>query len=718
MGASFGPAARIPFGPRKRLNAVDTGPESARFLAPALPGGNVLAVCHRPFYKVANGRGEFHVKAPGGWLTQWATATAVASLAATGIDAALLQRGQSYFTGGSSFSHVGGFPAVVIFLICSTLADFAVLGLPVAVVLWVAGRLGVSRRASWIAGVTAGSAPVVVIQIVNDRLARYFGEAADLRLLFDLAGRSPAEIAAVASGHFAELAVLVGVSLAATIGLLWVAFRRPRGAAPAVRVPLLRVLVTATAMLFAGTAGRAVARRGSDALESGLKRKPSAQVLSLVANRVSDWDRDGYGMFGRPHDSAPFDARIHPYAIDVPGNGVDENGLAGDLPAGDVPAADSREPARGWTQRPNVVLVVLETFRADIVGATVLGRPVTPVLDALAAQGVSARLAYSHNGHTVRSRYHIFSGRMTLDRGGSTLIDDFKANGYEVACFSAQDESFGGPDLGVGFERADVAYDARQDRGRRYTFFETPGTLGVPHNVLHERVAGFLAARQPDRPLFLYVNFQDTHFPYHHAGIEPLLPQTKDSVVPQAEFGPDRAAPMRAMYLNTAANVDRAVGRLLDAVRRTLGTNPAVIVLSDHGESLFDDGLLGHGYELNDAQTRIPFIAVNLPFSIEEPFGQADLRAALSDAVRARPTDPRTPGVRSNPSRRVFQYLGTIEHPAQIGFVDAAGRATYDFRSNLFRLHDGPWQKLGALSAGGADEFRNLVHAWERMVGG
>ena len=103
-------------------------------------------------------------------------------------------------------------------------------------------------------------------------------------------------------------------------------------------------------------------------------------------------------------------------------------------------------------------------------------------------------------------------------------------------------------------------------------------------------------------PCSCTVNFHDTHFPYHHEGIQSLVSET---VVAQGDISPANELAVREMYLNTAANVDRAIKDLLLRVGETLGRDPGVVVLSDHGESLFEEGFLGHGYALNDAQTRI-----------------------------------------------------------------------------------------------------------------
>jgi hypothetical protein len=109
-----------------------------------------------------------------------------------------------------------------------------------------------------------------------------------------------------------------------------------------------------------------------------------------------------------------------------------------------------------------------------MVGAVENGTEVTPVMNRLAAAGVSAGSAYSHNGYTSQSRRHIFSGSVANVRQG-TLIDDFKTNGYQVAYFSGQDESFGGPEYDAGFDRADVAYDARVEPEKRYSTYATAG---------------------------------------------------------------------------------------------------------------------------------------------------------------------------------------------------------------------------------------------------
>ena len=474
----------------------------------------------------------------------------------------------------------------------------------------------------------------------------------------------------------------------------------PPATASAVRATLVVVFVAV------GVVAAAALRAGT--YDYGLRHTASGQFIGSAINRLSDIDRDGYGIFWFPRDPSPLNSAIHPYAVDVPGDGIDQDGVAGDLPASAAVYREPPPPAGAWPHPPSVILIVLESVRADAVGATSDGKEVTPNLDALARSGVSVPLAYSHNGYTIQSRFHILSGSLANLRGGTTLLDDFHARGYETAYFSAQDESFG--DSPIDFRSADVFYDARSDRARRFSAYTTPGSLAVPYTVVEERVTAFLAHRRTDRPLFLYVNFQDTHFPYHHASMQPLISSV---VLSPSQMTASRGDDLKRMYLNAVANVDGAIGRVLAAARTSLG-DPGVVVMSDHGESLFDAGFLGHGYALNDVQTRIPMIVSGMPMRIAQPFGQAALRDALAAALqRMGPGASRTPTL-ENSGSRVFQYLGTIDRPAEVGWTTSAGRTVYDFRTDSFDAGGG-FQRTGALAGAERDGFQRLVQYWESM---
>ena len=444
--------------------------------------------------------------------------TLAVSVTATSFDAVLLQYKRSYFTGGFlAVDYITRPSQAFAFIVGSLLTDAAVAGVLVALGFWIFGRLGVRRNVAFVATITMALLPVLAADFVVYQLMTYLGDAFDFRLLFDLSGRSPSEIVAVSSAHVTRIAwVVTGTSVAAAVAI-WILFRfLPSRAASMQPMPSWRSLVLPVALLFAGTIVMTLLRSGSDVLDNGLRNKPTGRLLGEIVEAATD------AIVTATASSGVRTIRICSTAAFVHMRWTFRETASTRMVSAAICLPPSRRIARHrHPRRPGFDA----GRRADSCwkasarmprGATVGGKPVTPVLDALAAQGVAPRLAYSHNGFTVQSRVHVFSGSVADIRGSDTLIDDFKRHGYQTAYFSGQDDSFGGPEGSVGFERADVAYDARADRDRRYSGFSTAGSLAVPSSVLEERIGAFLDDRRTDQPLFLYVNFHDTHFPYHH----------------------------------------------------------------------------------------------------------------------------------------------------------------------------------------------------------
>jgi hypothetical protein len=624
------------------------------------------------------------------------------------LDAVLLELQRGFFTGGFLASDSATSWANRLVFVAGSLAlDGVVAGLGVVVALLLAARLQWGTVARRGLAVTLGAGPFVLASLLEYQVFARLGDAFDLTLMFDLVGRKPAEIVAVSWTELvAPLVAILVVGAGLGVSLRWLNRRWPAGVSGI--SPWRAGLAWLTCALVL-TAASTLLRVRSDVQDNGLRRKPAGQAIGAVVTFVSDLDRDGFGLLSRPADPSPLDARVYPYAVEVPGNGIDEDGIGGDLPVDPSPPATGSSPSAPFVRTPPVILVMLETFRADLLGQMEGGRAVTPVLNQLAREGGAATHAYSHNGYTVQSRYHLFTGGLA-GRAQDTLLDDFRRHGYDVAYFSAQDESFGGRAFDIGADKADRFYDARQDRARRYTTFTTAGSLGVSSAVVLERVDAYLEARDAARPLFLYVNFYDTHYPYWHDRMEVLVSGTR---VAQGDIDARRAEDVRRMYRNAAANVDRAVGVLRDTVRARVGQEPAIVVLADHGESLFESGFLGHGYVLNDVQTRIPLVAAGLPLDLCEPVAQADLRHAILTAL-ASPSDAR-PTFRTCPGHTVFQYLGTLNRPRQIAFTGMSTRLTYDVRARRVQVNDGPWTEVEALDEANRAQWLALVHHWERL---
>jgi hypothetical protein len=495
--------------------------------------------------------------------------------------------------------------------------------------------------------------------------------------------------------------------------------RRSAEASPAAALRLrtsaggfLACIVPASAILFAAAALNPLMRYG-------LSQKASGIVLERLVQWTTDVDRDGYGFLSAPPDSEPFDSSVHPYALEAPGNGQDENGVGGDRPTDfRVRESESESESEGAAAipdgpRPSLLIVFLETFRADLLDEEIDGRPVAPFLSRLARESTSSNRMYVHSPWTLPSRSQLFAGKFFPRRGERTIVDDFQAHGYTVALFSGQDDSYGDSVELMGADRADRFYDARQDLARRTSRTAASISLQVSWKTVLERVEEYLDGRRDEKPLLLYVNIVDTHYPYTHDEIDDLLGV---GPLPRDAIRADNAKNVWRGYANSAANVDRAVERLVGSWRRRFpAETSAILVTADHGESFYEEGTLGHGQLLSRAETQVPLILSGIGGKWPEPIAISDLRNLIA-ANLFLPRGVAAPRAElvGDPERRVFQYLGQIEKPKLIGFRTLDGLLAYDFRTSE------AWQ------SGPADDARRpapiesapaeqLIWTWEAL---
>ncbi|QYU67433.1 sulfatase-like hydrolase/transferase [Leptolyngbya sp. 15MV] len=428
------------------------------------------------------------------------------------------------------------------------------------------------------------------------QLHSYFSDAVGFALLKQLGGGSMVD--AIKYG-LSEIGVamlaLAGAGLAAWI--VWRVLRRllPADMAPARGPRGWHWLLAAPAFCALALA---IPRTGSDAA-FGLNRTLAWQALGGALDRLTDFDRDGYGLFGVQYDAAPFDAARHPLALDVPGNGIDEDGYGGDLELVPLPAP---LPAQVFTgARPHVVLVVLESTRADVLGKRIDGRPVAPNLEALAASGQAGGPIYSHVGFTTESLKSIFSGQLAPRRGDPSLFTDLRASGYRIGVYSGQPEDFGEISATVAMRAsAHVHVDAETLRDKRAFDFAAKGSLIVDERHLLAEFDRTLGRGTWDGPHFLYFNFQSAHFPYHHAGVPARLTARP---IARGRISAGNADQVRATYWNAVANADAWLGELVARLKaRGVWDDTLLIVTGDHGEDLFEDGFLGHGHVINARQ--------------------------------------------------------------------------------------------------------------------
>ncbi|MFN3944182.1 MAG: sulfatase-like hydrolase/transferase [Allosphingosinicella sp.] len=428
---------------------------------------------------------------------------------------------------------------------------------------------------------------------------------------------------------------------------------------------------------------------------AALPRFNAPWLFTAILHQATDVDRDGWSWFSHPIDAHPFDPARYPYALDM---------------SAPAPADAAALPSPVLTgAKPHVILIVLESARGDLIGKRVNGRPVAPVIEAIAHAGSSAPEAYSHVGFTTHSLQSLFSGMLAPADDSQSLFRDFAANGYRVGVLSAQPEDFGDTARISGMRRfASVYVDAADLKHERAFGFTALASLAVEGKVLlREFDRHWGSAEAWSRPNFLYMNLQSAHFPYHMDGMDLIL---TDAPVARREIKPANREQVERTYWNALANNDRLVAALIERLKR-LGVldDTLLVITSDHGESLFEDGFLGHGHMLNRVQTHIPFILSRPGIDLPRPIGLSDMRGIILSAAGAPPATPRGP-------RRVFQYLGTLERPGAIGFVEPGGAWTILNlgEDEVWTSAKGAWVRRSELGRAEADRIAALESEWNR----
>lgn len=240
----------------------------------------------------------------------------------------------------------------------------------------------------------------------------------------------------------------------------------------------------------------------------------------------------------------------------------------------------------------NVVLITLDTVRADHLHCYGYEKIKTPAIDALAASGVLFEKAVAQTPMTGPSHASMFTGTnpnvhnvrdngFALQPSSVTLATDLKTHGWSTAAFisaSVLKKYFG---FGQGF----TTYDDQmpQTSSGNGAPPSRPGNIAVDHAIQ------WLNA-QPKKPFFLWVHLYDAHRPYR--------PPMKF----RQEYPDDP-------YDASIAFEDQQVGRLLKAVnQKSSASKTMIILLSDHGESRGQHGEYEHGIFLYDATVHIAWI--------------------------------------------------------------------------------------------------------------
>jgi choline-sulfatase len=287
-------------------------------------------------------------------------------------------------------------------------------------------------------------------------------------------------------------------------------------------------------------------------------------------------------------------------------------------------ASSTTTPRRDASQ--NVLLITIDTLRADAVGAYGNRTVATPWLDRLAAGGVRFTAAHASTVVTLPSHANILSGVYPFRHGVrenagfrfpsnvDTIATLLKSRGYRTAAFVSAfplDSRFG---LTRGFDR----YDDRFAKSETHTAFRVPERRGADTVAA---ALSWIGGGADQRPWFAWVHLYEPHFPYLPP--EPFASRFSGSP-----------------YLGEVSAADAALGPLLQPIVQPGGTRDTlVIVTGDHGESLGEHGEMTHGLFAYEGTLHIPLIAYQPhlfePRTVDEPVRHVDILPTILDALVA-----------------------------------------------------------------------------------
>ena len=324
----------------------------------------------------------------------------------------------------------------------------------------------------------------------------------------------------------------------------------------------------------------------------------------------------------------------------------------------------------------NLLVITLDTTRADRLGAYGYQNAGTPNLDALARDGVLFEHASTSAPLTLPAHSTLFTGRFppahgVRDNGGyflsdseETLAEMLKGRGYATGGFIAAyvlDSKWG---ISQGFDTYFDDFDLS-----KYKVFSM-GAIQRPGNEVVDRALPWIDQHRGSR-FFAWIHLYDAHTPYNPP--EPFA----------SRYPNDR-------YQGEVSFSDAQVGRVIDFLReRGLMDRTVIVVMGDHGESLNDHGEATHGFFIYESVMHVPLI-VRAPFSamlhrrVEEPVRSVDVTPTVLDLL----------GV---PKPAVVMDGQSIT-PLMTGARNEMGLEAY--AEAVYPLHHFGWSDLRALRQG------------------
>ncbi|MDA8017378.1 MAG: sulfatase-like hydrolase/transferase [Thermoanaerobaculia bacterium] len=299
---------------------------------------------------------------------------------------------------------------------------------------------------------------------------------------------------------------------------------------------------------------------------------------------------------------------------------------------------------------PNVLLIVIDTLRADHLSTYGYERKTSPNIDRLASEGTVYENGIAAASWTLPSHASMFTGlfprdhnthaeQWTLDERFDTLAERLRAGGYRTAGFSNNVWTNEVSGLKQGFDVFEELFHQQNARVEGISVDDPEADRGA--RLTNERVLTWIDGRPADdRPFFVFINYFEPHLPYRptrpfdqhflpeHA--KPHVVQRLRSFYSPREYGyilrlpfmdvkPQELEILTSLYDAEIAYTDRMLGQLIQGLRqRGVLDDTVIVITSDHGEHLGENHMLSHKLSVYEPLLRVPLLLWN-PRRLPEP---------------------------------------------------------------------------------------------------
>jgi arylsulfatase A-like enzyme len=372
-------------------------------------------------------------------------------------------------------------------------------------------------------------------------------------------------------------------------------------------------------------------------------------------------------------------------------------------------------------QRWNVIVLMVESLRADQLRVYGANRDIMPTVDALARESRVFLNAYSHSSHTdyatvtpLSSHYPLRSKTAyTYPEKPSyprvLIYDVLKALKYRTAIFSSSNEYWGGMIHFLQTGNLDRFFHAANFKGPTYV---SQGDAGFAEWTRDTKHAGSVDDRyttaaaiewiesaqsaQPE-PFFVAMNFQSSHLPYTVPNDCPRRfgPAKLDFTIRFAHFPREKKEIVKDIYADSLAYVDAQIARLFEYLKRKgIWDNTVIVLTGDHGQAFYEHGFASHASAIFNEVMKVPIVirAPGLKPGIEDRLAQhVDIAPSITGLLGL-PVHPSFQGIDllnsiPDPKRSVYMVAQT-PLAYQYGIVRSGFKLIYDEHEQRYSLYD------------------------------